>query len=80
MGCPTPLDCKGLKFGELIYNILDHITAMVFQAFWAEEHGFLENRQTGTAVATVNVRDLSRAPQPPRMRSLFIHKKENLLQ
>ena len=46
MGCPTPLDCKGLKVGELIYNILDHITAMVFQAFWAEEHGFLENKET----------------------------------
>ena len=44
MGCPSPLDCKGLKVGELVYNILDDITAMVFQAFWAEEHGFLENR------------------------------------
>ena len=37
-------------------------------------------RQTGIEVATVKVQDLSRATQQPRMRSLFIHKKENFLQ
>ena len=46
MGCPTPLDCKGLKVGELIYNFLDDITARLFQAFWTEDHGFLEIKET----------------------------------
>ena len=81
MGCPTPLDCKGLKFGELICNILDDIIALVFQAFLAEKHGFLENKETDRKREGYSQGAGPQQGSPlPGIRSLFIHKKENILQ